>query len=251
MTTVHSNVTSRRSSPYSTGGLSEAEIDQSTRGPVLFFVGTAVFWLLVSTILGLVTSLKLIWPDFLGHTAFFTYGRVEAAFRTTLLYGWASSAAFAVGLWLMARLSQNLLSYGSLLKVAGGFWNIGVAVALVGILAGAGTGYTAMELPGFAGPFLFLSYVIIGAWAVVTFHGRQSRTVYASQWFLLAAFFWFPWVFSVAQGMLIWTPVRGTVQTIIAAWYGANFFVLWLVPIALAAIYYFLPKILGRPIRYY
>lgn len=251
MTTVHSNVSTRRSSPYSTGGLSEADIDQSTRGPVVFFVGTAIFWLIISTLLGLLASVKLFWPDFLGQTAFLTYGRVQAAFTTTFLYGWASSAAFAVGLWLMARLAQNRLVYGTFLKVAGAFWNLGVAISFLGILAGKSTGYTALELPGFGAPVLFISYALIGSWAVVTFHGRRSRTVYASQWFLLGAFFWFPWIFSVAQGMLIWAPVRGTVQSIVAAWYGSNFFVLWLAPIALAAIYYFLPKVFGRPIRYY
>ncbi len=251
MTTVHTNVASRRSSPYSTGGVPEAEIDQSTRVPVLFFVGKALFWLILSSLLGLTASLKLHWPDFLGGVEYLTYGRVEAAFKTAFLYGWASSAAFAVGLWLMARLSQNRLVYGSLLLVAGAFWNIGVLIAIVGIFAGETSGYSGFPLPGFAGPILFVAYLLVGAWSIMTFFCRQYRTTYVSQWYLLAAFFWFPWLLTVAHGMLIAAPVRGTVQAIVNAWYGSNFLMLWLAPVALAAIYYFLPKILGRPIRYY
>jgi cytochrome c oxidase cbb3-type subunit I len=251
MTTVHSNVPSRRSSPYSTGGIAEAEIDQSTRVPVMFFVGTALLWLLISTLLGLITSLKVHWPQFLDGIEWLTYGRVRGAFMTAFLYGWASSAAFAVGLWLMARLSQNRLIFGPLLLLAGTFWNIGVIAGVGGVLLGESTGFLALEMPAFAGPLLLVAYAFVGAWCVFTFYGRQYQTTYAAQWYLLAAFFWFPWVFSIAQVMLVFAPVRGTVQSVVNAWYAANFFLLWLTPIALAAIYYFLPKILGRPIRYY
>lgn len=236
---------------YSTGGLSESEIDQSTRVPVMFFVGAAVFWLIVSSLLGLVVSLKSHWPEFLDGTSYLTFGRVQGAFNSAFLYGWASSAAFAVGTWLMARLSQNRLIFGPALLAAGAFWNIGVIIGIAGILLGESTGFRGLEMPAYTGPLLLIAYALAGAWVVFTFYGRQYRTTYAAQWYLLAAFFWFPWIYSIAQVMLVFAPVRGTVQAIVNLWYLSNFFTLWLAPIALGAIYYFLPKILGRPIRYY
>jgi len=252
MTTVHSNVPSRRSSIYSSGsGIPETEIDQSTKVPVLFFAGAALFWLLVATVLGLIVSIKSHWPSFLDGTPYLTFGRVQGAFNSAFLYGWASCAVFAVGAWLMARLSQNRLVFGPVLLVAGGFWNIAVVIGIAGILLGEGTGFRMLEMPGFTGPLLLIAYALAGAWVVFTFYGRQYRTTYTAQWYLLAAFFWFPWIYSIAHVMLIHAPVRGTVQAIVSSWYAANFLMLWLVPVALAAIYYFLPKILGRPIRYY
>lgn len=251
MTTAHSNVPSRRSSPYSSGGLTEAEIDQSTRTPVLFFLGWALFWLLVSSFFGLIASLKLHWPHFLDGVEFLTYGRVQAVFTNAFLYGWASSGVFAVGLWMMARLSQARLRHGPLLLVAGVFWNLAVLLGLGGILIGYTTGIPTLEMPSYTAPVLLLSYALVMVWGVFTFHTRQYQTTYTSQWYLLAAFFWFPWIYSVAQLMLVWAPVRGTVQSIVNAWYAYNFFALWLAPLALAAIYYFLPKMLGRPLRYY
>ena len=42
-----------------------ALIDQSARGPVLTFFTMAVFWLLVSAVLGYIASKKLHSPDFI------------------------------------------------------------------------------------------------------------------------------------------------------------------------------------------
>lgn len=251
MTTAHSNVPSRRSSPYSSGGMTEVEIDQSTRTPVLFFLGWALFWLLFSSLFGLMLSLKSHWPQFLGGIEFLTYGRVQAVFINSFLYGWASCGVFAAGFWLMSRLSQARMRHGPLLLIAGLVWNLGVLAGIGGILAGGSTGLPALEMPAFTGPILLVSYALIMAWGVFVFHSRQYQTTYTSQWYLLAAFFWFPWIYSIAQAMLVYAPARGTVQSVVNAWYAYNFFGLWLAPLALAVIYYFLPKMLGRPIRYY
>ena len=51
--------------------------------------------------------------------------------------------------------------------------------------------------------------------------------------------------------MLFFGPVRGTVQAIVAAWFAHGFLLLWFTPVALAIMYYLLPKLLGKPIRAY
>lgn len=231
--------------------MTEAQIDESTRVPVMFFVAASIFWLLLASLLGLVVSLKTHWPTFLDGISWLTFGRLQASFTNAFLYGWASCAAFAVGLWLMARLSQNRLVFGPVLILAGAFWNVAVLAGIAGILLGESTGFFALEMPRFTGPLLLIAYALAGAWVVFTFYGRQYQTTYVSQWYLLAAFFWFPWIFSIAQVMLIFAPVRGTLQAVVNFWYASNFIVLWLAPVALATIYYFVPKIVGRPIRYY
>lgn len=251
MTTVHSNVPSRRSSPYSRGGLSENEIDQSIRTPILFFVGWALFWLLVSSAFALLASLKLHWPEFLGGAEILTYGRVQAVATNSFLYGWSVSAVFGVAFWTMSRLSQTRLRQGPVLYIAGAFWNLAVILGLIGILFGRSTGLPGLEIPSYTVPVLLISYALIAAVGIYAFHSRQVRTTYVSQWYLFAGFFWFPWIFIAAQAMLVWSPARGTAQAVVSAWYSYNFFALFLAPLGLAVLYYFLPKILGRPIRYY
>jgi len=95
---------------------------------------------------------------------------------------------------------------------------------------------------------LFVAYVVIGLCALVTFQMRRHCELYPSQWFLLAALFWFPWIYSAANYLLLIDPVRGTLQAAVNAWFTGNFAGLWLGPVALAGIYYFLPRLTGQPL---
>jgi cytochrome c oxidase cbb3-type subunit 1 len=73
--------------------------------------------------------------------------------------------------------------------------------------------------------------------------------LYVSQWFLLAALFWFPWIYSTANLLLEFTPVRGVAQASVAWWYANNLNAIWFGCVGLAAIFYFLPKLAARPLH--
>ena len=88
---------------------------------------------------------------------------------------------------------------------------------------------------------------LVAVWAVITFRLRREKHLYVSQWYLLAALLWFPWLYSTAQIMLLIEPVRGVVQAAVNWWFAHNVLGLWFTPIGLAAIYYFIPKVIGRP----
>jgi cytochrome c oxidase cbb3-type subunit I len=226
-------------------------IDASTRAPVLLFLVFGVLWLLAATALAIVSSVQLHNPGFLGEYGWLTYGRARPAYLSGFIYGWAFNAAFAVALWLMARLSGAVVRGGAMAIIGGLFWNLGVALGVVGILIGDGTGYAWLDMPRYVAPILFAAYALIGAVTVATFRFSRFSSAYVSQWYLLAALFWFPWIYTVGQAMLIFGEPRGVVQAILQAWFEGNLYGLWLAPIALAAIYYFLPKLVGRPIRDY
>lgn len=228
-----------------------SEIDASTRGPVFLFLVTGILWLLVGTLFALIASTKLHNPNFMGLQEWLTFGNVRTAHLNSVIYGWSTNAAFAVAIWLMARLSRTRLQHLGVLYVAGAMWNAGVAIGIAGILRGDSTSVEWLEIPPYATPILFVAYALVGVWAIVNFRYRQQGHVYVSQWYLLAALFWFPWLYSIAQIMLIFAPARGTVQSLVNWWFAHNVLGLWFTPIGLAAIYYFLPKVLGKPIHSY
>jgi cytochrome c oxidase cbb3-type subunit 1 len=228
--------------------VSPADIDLSCRMPVMFLFTSALVWLFLSNVLVWITSLKLPSPEFLSHTPWLTFGRLQPAYLNALVYGFGSQAALGAALWLLARLGRTTL-YGSLLiTTAGAFWNLGVTVGIVGILAGDSTGYEWLEIPGYASPILFVSYSLIGICAVMTFYFRRERPLYVSQWFLLAALLWFPWIYSTAQLLLVVFPARGILQAVINAWFAHNLIEFWLTAVGLAALFYFIPKLLDRPL---
>lgn len=226
-------------------------IDASTKAPALYFLGSAVLWLLVGTVFALISSCKLHTPGFLGNVEWLTFGRARTLHLNAVIYGWSVNASFAVALWLMARLARAELRHVGLLFIAAAFWNLGVTVGMVGIALGDSTSIEWLEFPTYATPILFVAYALIGAWALITFRFGRAKHIYVSQWYLLAALFWFPWLYSIAQIMLLFEPTRGTVQALVNWWFAHNVLGLWFTPIGLAAIYYFLPKVLGKPIHSY
>ena len=242
------------SSSMSPGPASSTEtgaVDVSARWPVVVFLLCSLAWLVTGTALALIASIKLHTPEFLGGVEWFTYGRVHGAQLNAFVYGWGMNAAFAAGLWLISRLSGAPLRRPGLLMVAAGFWNLGVKLGVFEILVGVSTSLEWLEMPLQVTPLLLVAYALIGVWGVLAFNDRRATQIYASEWYLLAAFFWFPWLYSVAQVMLVFAPVRGTVQAVIHAWYVTGATGLFFAPVALAAAYYLVPKILGRPIRFY
>jgi len=228
-----------------------AEIDASCRNTLLLLFGSSLVWLLIGTVFALIASWKLHAPDFLADLPWLTFGRVRPAHLNAVVFGFASEAAIGVTLWLMCRLCRTPLLCGWIVNLAGVFWNLGVAVGIVGILAGHSTGIEWLELPPYATPILFVTYALIAIWGIITFRYRREPHLYVSQWYLLAALFWFPWIYSAAQLLLVMQPVRGTVQAAVNWWFAHNVLGLWFTPIGLAAIYYFLPKVLGKPVYNY
>lgn len=229
----------------------QMEIDASAKWPVLIFFSSALFWLLLGGVLQFAAAMQLHQPGFWSACEWVTHGRLVPAAQNALVYGWGMNAAFAFGLWLMARLSATTLRHGGWLFVAAKFWNLGVTLGVLGILGGYSTSFELLEMPRFVSLLLLAAYALIGVWTVTTFSIRNTENVYASQWYLFGAAFWFPWLYAIAQVMLFKAPVRGVLQPVVNAWYVHGLYNLWFVPVALAAAYYFLPKILGRPIANY
>ncbi|HEY0863378.1 MAG TPA: cbb3-type cytochrome c oxidase subunit I [Lacunisphaera sp.] len=237
--------------PSANNRTEQLEIDASAKWPVLVFFAYGLGWLLLGGLMQVAAAMQLHTPAFLAGCEWVTHGRLTPAAQNALVYGWGMNAAFAFGLWLMARLSATTLRHGGWLFVAAKFWNTGVALGVGGILAGYSTSFELLEMPRFVSLLLLAAYALVGVWAITTFSIRNTENVYASQWYIFGAAFWFPWLYAIAQVMLFQAPVRGVLQPVVNAWYAHGLYNLWFVPVALAAAYYFLPKILGKPVANY
>ena len=231
--------------------LLRAGIDRSLRHPVMFFLTSGAAWLAVSIVLGIIASAKVHSPYFLSEWSWTTYGRISPAHINTLIYGWGFQAAFAVIIWLMARLSRKECTSAGVILAAGHVWNLGVALGVVGILAGFGTGLPWMEFPAFAWPVLLVSYFVIVIGAFIQFRVKPEGHVYISQWYLLGAMIWFPWVFITANTLLHVLPGHPVMAAGINAWYKSSLIFLFFTPVALGTAYYLAPKVTGRPVFSY
>lgn len=227
------------------------DIDSSMRFPALFFITCAIIWLQIGTVFALLASVTLHSPTWLPNWEWLTFGRIRSAHLNAVAFGWANNAAFAVGMWVMVRLCQTKLRNSWLLIVAGISWNIAITIGITALLAGQITSIEWLEMPRYISPILAVSFLMIGVWGITSFRYRESTHVYVSQWYILAALFWFPWLYIAVQTMVIWFPAHGTVQSLTNWWFGHNVLGLWYTPIGVAAMYYLIPKVLGRPIHSY
>ncbi len=223
--------------------------DVSCRLPlaVLFLSGAA--WLVVGSAFTLIASIKFHAPGFLADSAWLTYGRVHPAGANAILYGFCLPAGLGVALWMLARLGRTTLVLPGLAALGAVCWNLGVTAGVLGILAGASTGFENFEMPPYAASLLSLGYLVMAVCGVLTFHQRRERQAYVSQWFLVAALFWYAWIYSTASLLLLAFPVRGIAQAVIAWWFSHNLLVVWLGLVGLGAVFYLVPKLAGRELH--
>ena len=66
---------------------------------------------------------------------------------------------------------------------------------------------------------------------------------------MFAALFWFPWIYSTAQLLLVTFPVRGVMQSAIAWWYADNLRVVWLWLAGLGAVFSVVPRLARRELQ--
>jgi len=226
-------------------------VDASLRLPLLALLGGAAFWLVASSVLAMIGSIKFHAPDFLASCPWLTYGRVQPAADDALLYGFCIPAGLAVMLWLFAQLGQTPLRGVIVPLFAANLWHLGVFIGLIGVLSGNSTGYPWLEFPRAGSVLLFFAYLLLASWAMMNFAARRERALNPSHWFLVAALFWFPWIYSTANLLLVAEPVRGVVQAVIGWWFADNLLFIWLALVGIGTTFYFLPKFSGRPLQNY
>ncbi|HEV8422968.1 MAG TPA: cbb3-type cytochrome c oxidase subunit I, partial [Chthoniobacterales bacterium] len=189
--------------------------------------------------------------DLFPNVAFLTWGRIQPVHWDSLIYGWGCMAGIGTAIWLMARLCRTTLRHPLVLIAGAALWNLGVLMGLLGVLGGANTGYEWLEFPGFSALTLFVSYLLVLTWGLVMFRYRRRGHIYITQWYLLGAFLWFPWLYASAQVMLFILPVEGVMKAAVNWWFANNLLFLWFGSIGLGTAYYMIPKVIGRPVHSY
>ena len=175
-------------------------------------------WLLVATLLGFVSSLKLRLPGLWDDYSFLGYGRLFPAHLNALVYGWGIQAGVGVLLWLMALLTRNRLNNQPGILVAGHLWNAGVTFAVLTVWFGYGNSLPLLDFPKWVWPFLGASYILIVAGVIPMFRKRRESLVYVSEMYLLGAALWFPWIFITAN-IIIGKGTAPVMASGVDAWY--------------------------------
>lgn len=224
-----------------------ARSDSSVSRPVILFFISGVVWLLIGTIFGVITSIKFHYPQFLDSIPELTFGRVRPVHLNTVIYGWSSLALAGCYVWLTARLCKTEIRWKRLLYISVVLWNTGVLVGMVYLFMGMSTGMEWIEFPRSSALIVAVAAVLFSLSILRTFASRKVGHIYVSLWYILASVVWFPILY-----LLIYLPIySGVTQAAANWWYAHNLLTVWVTPAGLAAAYYMIPKVIGRPIHSY
>jgi len=177
-----------------------------------------------------------------------TFGRMRTVHLTAVLYGWITNAELAIIIWLMPRLLRRPLIGNMWIMMGGALVNVAIASGIGAIGAGWTDGLEYLEMPWQIGIFFAAGMVCIIGPVMYTLVNRKVESLYVTTWYHTAGLLWITLLFIVGKMPGVHFGVQ---QAAMNWWYGHNVLGLWFTPVAVGAIYYFLPKIIARPIRSY
>ncbi|MBZ0072845.1 MAG: cbb3-type cytochrome c oxidase subunit I [Gammaproteobacteria bacterium] len=229
----------------------ESTIESDTAWTRLIYVYLAfsTLWLLVGTLVGAYLSIKFTAPD-VDHIHWLSFGRLRPVHTNTVFWGWTSLAMIALVLYVVPKTSQRRLysfplAWTSLILI-----NLAVIIGdlcLMGGINNGGQEYREYIWPVMA---LFAAGVVLTAYNLIrTIAARGVEEIYISNWYIMGGFLWTSVLVTIAY--LPFYQQNGISETVIQGYYMHNAVGMWFTPIVLGLIYYFLPKLLNKPIYSY
>jgi len=228
-----------------------SRVDASVAQPVRLFFASAFLWLILASVLSVITAIQLKDVSFLGGCSLTTYGRLKALEGNLFAYGWVTNALFGLNLWLMSSLTRFEFKNAWLANVGGVIWNLTLTYGAIQIILGNMNGLSLLEMPKEVAVASFVGFLLAALWPAVAFSRRPTGHVYVSQWYILGSTFVFPIIFALTQLLVLWCPAQGVLQALVHSWFHQNFHLLWFASSAIAAVYYFIPKESGRTVSAY
>lgn len=226
-----------------------AEEDTAWTRLIFAYIAFGTFWLLVGTLVGEYLGIKFAAPD-LDHVSWLSYGRLRPVHTNTVFWGWTSLAMIALALYVVPKTSRRRLYSLPLAWIALGLINI--AVLAGDLLLMAGVNNAGQEYREYIWPVMgvFALGVVLVTYSLMrTITDRAIEEIYISNWYIMAAFLW-----TAALLVIAYLPTyqrTGVSETVIQGFYMHMGVGMWFTPMALGLTYYFLPKLLNKPIYSY
>jgi len=224
------------------------ETPEQLKKIVIYYLGTAVFWLFFGTLIGEYIGLKFIWPE-LDNISFFSFGRLRPVHTNTVFWGWASLAMLGLGYFVVSRTSNARIFNYKAAWLALVLINLSVILGNILLMAGVNNGggeYREYVWPVMS---LFSIGLTINFWNFFkTIASRNISEIYISNWYMLGAMVWT--LVLVVIGYLPFFQ-NGLGETVIQGYYMHQGVGMWFMTFTLGLIYYFLPSSLNKPIYSY
>ncbi len=211
------------------------------------FLVSSLIWFLVSIVIGFIISMKLLYPDFLGHISWLSYGRMRLVHTNGIAFGWLTTAFIGLAYYITPRLTGVPMHSSGLAKFTLWFWNGIIAISVVTLLAGYNQGLEWAEMAYPVDILILIALVMVATNVFKTVFNRKEKQLYVSMWYLCGALVWT--VMNYAVGNTIpYYFASGVNGAAISGYYIHNTVGLWITPVGLAVAYYLFPVLTRSPL---
>lgn len=235
----------------------DAVIKHEDRAAKVWLVSSVV-WFIVVTTFGLSLATNLISPDTFHGIPWLLWSRVRPCHVEGVIYAWLTMMYFGAIFHMLPRLLGTRALWNETLAVITGWvYNIALLAGFVLILSGGTQGREYAEFPWIIDILILLVFLSNIINTIMTVAIRRVRPLYVSVWWAMAAPIWV--AASIAIENVIWNPGNifgnpsgflavGSHDAMINWWGNHNLFGLWLTPVLIAVVYYYVPRMTNTPL---
>ncbi len=221
------------------------------------FALAAVFWGVVSMLVGVFIAAQMAWPALNFDLPWLSFGRLRPLHTNAAIFAFGGCALFATSYWVVQRTCQVRIISDSLAALHFWLWQAVIVAAAITLPLGITRGkeYAELEWP--------ISIAIAVAWVAyaVVFFGtigiRKVRHIYVANWFY-GAFIIAVAILHITNAMSMpaslwksYSVYAGVQDAMVQWWYGHNAVGFFLTAGFLGIVYYFIPKQAERPVYSY
>lgn len=229
-------------------GLHRPKIDADLSKLIIWFLGSATFWLIFGTTIGEYIGIKFVAPD-ADHISWLSFGRLRPVHTNAVFWGWASLAMLGLGYYVVPRVSNTALA--SLRKGWYTLYLVNAAVVLGTLCLMAGINNGGGEYREYVWPVMLLfaiGLILTLINFIQTIARRTTKEIYIANWYIVASI-----IFAIVISIVAYVPIwqNGLGETIIQGYYMHQGVGMWFMLFTLGIVYYFLPQQLNKPIYSY
>ena len=221
------------------------------------FAIATIVWGVVGLMAGLLIALQIFIPAMNFGLEFTTFGRTRPVHTNAVIFAFVGNAIFTAVYYSLQRLLKTRMYSETLSKIHFWGWQSIIVAAAITLLSGFTVGKEYAELEWPIDIAITIIWVIFGWNMFGTILQRRTSHIYVSIWFYIATWVTVA-VLHIFNSLAVpvsflksYTLYAGIQDALVQWWYGHNAVAFFLTTPFLGMMYYFVPKVSGRPIYSY
>lgn len=224
---------------------------------VRMFLYATILWGIVGMLVGLTAALQMFLPKLNGGLPWITFGRLRPLHTNAIIFAFVGNGIFAGVYYSLQRLLKTRMYSDLLSKINFWGWQLIIVSAAITLPLGFTTSKEYAELEWPIDIAIALIWVVFGWNMFATIIKRRERHLYVAIWFYIATFVTVA-VLHIFNSFELpvhlfksYSAYAGVQDALVQWWYGHNAVAFFLTTPYLGLMYYFIPKVSGRPVYSY